>query len=375
MFHNTLATLDEDTISSLPDMAWASPLYSRSQIDVAGRVLARDDSPEVSASGDNLLTDDVPYDRWAEFEIALTAINNWRSSHSFPLNTLQVGLRRLASQVDVHSVVAQRIKRLSSIEAKLRRFPTMKLSQMQDIGGCRAVVRSVRHVNAIVAFFRASNIKHKLDHLDNYIEKPQLSGYRGVHLIWRYYSDKNSTYNGLKIEMQLRSPLQHAWATAVETVGTFIRQALKSSQGEAEWLRFVALMGTALAYRERTNPVAGTPSNKRELIRELRRAAKKLDVENRLTSYGQALQVLGQPDAKTAHFFLLALNPKARSVRITGYRASELETANKEYISVERSGADAVLVSVESLSLLRRAYPNYFLDTRVFLNALRRVTG
>ena len=138
MIHNTLATLDEDTISSLPDMAWVSPLYSRSQIDIAGRVLARDDSPEVSASGDNLLADDVQYDRWAEFEIALTAINNWRSSHSFPLNTLQVGLRRLASQVDVHSVVAQRIKRLSSIEAKLRRFPTMKLSQMQDIGGCRA---------------------------------------------------------------------------------------------------------------------------------------------------------------------------------------------------------------------------------------------
>jgi hypothetical protein len=38
-------------------------------------------------------------------------------------------------------------------------------------------------------------------------------------------------YNDLKIEMQLRSQYQHAWATAVETVGTFIGQALKSSIG------------------------------------------------------------------------------------------------------------------------------------------------
>jgi len=31
---------------------------------------------------------------------------------------------------------------------------------------------------------------------------------------------------------------------------------------------------------------------------------------------------------------------------------------------------DAVLVSVESLSALRRAYPNYFLDTSAFLESV-----
>jgi len=36
---------------------------------------------------------------------------------------------------------------------------------------------------------------------------------------------------------------------------------------------------------------------------------------------------------------------------------------------------DAVLVSVESLELLRRAYPNYFLDTRAFLNALKQAVA
>ena len=33
-------------------------------------------------------------------------------------------------------------------------------------------------------------------------------------------------------------------------------------------------------------------------------------------------------------------------------------------------GSEAVLVSVESVDALRRAYPNYFLDTKVFLAAV-----
>jgi len=350
-------------------MAWAVPQSSKSQVDSAGDILVRDYFSQVNGAGETLQDD---YRDFAELEGAFVIINNWRSSHSFPLNTLQMGLRRLSKHIDPNSLVAQRIKRLSSIELKLRRFPTMKLSQMQDIGGCRAVVRSVRHVDALVALYKGSGIKHKLDHVDDYIRTPQRSGYRGAHLIYRYYSDRKTTYNGLKLEMQLRSPLQHAWATAVETVGTFIRQALKSSQGEAEWLRFFAVMGSALALREQTPLVPDTPTNRRTLVRELRKAARELDVDGRLTSYGAALRTLEEPSAKKAHYYLLALDPGARSVAITGFKSNELDKATRNYLAIERAGTDAVLVSVESLELLRRAYPNYFLDTRVFLNALKR---
>lgn len=96
--------------------------------------------------------------------------------------------------------------------------------------------------------------------------------------IYRYYSDVNKAYNGLKIEMQLRTKLQHAWATAVETVGTFIRQALKSSQGEEEWLRFFAFMGTVIALREKQSLVPGTPQDRSKLVSELRKYASQLEV-------------------------------------------------------------------------------------------------
>jgi len=45
--------------------------------------------------------------------------------------------------------------------------------------------------------------------------------------------------------------LQHAWATAVEAVGIFTKQALKSNIGDGEWLRLFALMSSEIAVMRR----------------------------------------------------------------------------------------------------------------------------
>lgn len=348
-------------ISLAPIMAWATPQFTRPQINAAAKaIIANGAAAE-------------------ELDEAYVIVNNWRAIHSFPLNTLQIGLRRKAKRVDPNSLIAQRIKRLSSIDLKLRRFPAMKLTQMQDIAGCRAIVESIAQVYGVRELLEESEMKHKLAHTDNYIKDPKSSGYRGIHLIYRYYSDKNETYNDLKVEIQLRSKLQHAWATAVETVGTFTRQALKSSQGEQSWLRFFALMGTYLAEREHSAPIPDTPTNRKELKQELQECARNLDVINRLPAYGTALQVFTEPDFQHSDYFLLRLEPSASKVTITGYRQNELERASSDYLAIERaianrtdSVSDAVLVSVESMTTLRRAYPNYFLDTRVFIDAVKK---
>lgn len=341
-------------------MAWATPQYSKGRVDTAGSILISEESPENA----HLI------------EEAQIVTNNWRSSHGMPLNTFRKTLRLYATRLDSQSLVAQRIKRLSSIELKLRRFPTMKLSQMQDLGGCRAIVNSVQTVNSLVSVYTKSTIKHKLVDIDDYIKSPKSSGYRGIHLIYRYYTTyKTEAYNGLKIEIQLRTGLQHAWATAVETVGTFISQALKSSQGEEGWLRFFALMSTAIAQREKGAIVPNTPSDKRALTIELQSYVDKLDVVRILEVYAAALQTVTQPSTKNAQYFLLQLDPSARTVAVTGYRANELERASNEYLESERrinekTGAQAVLVSVDSLASLRRAFPNYFLDTSLFIAAV-----
>jgi ppGpp synthetase/RelA/SpoT-type nucleotidyltranferase len=120
------------------------------------------------------------------FSDDLPKINNWRAALAHPLNTFQMNLRRSATRVDSEALIAQRTKRLVSIEAKLKRFPKMKLSQMQDIGGCRAVVKSVAAVRKLVSFYLGeSAIKHQRASIDDYIAKPQPTGYRGIHLVYR----------------------------------------------------------------------------------------------------------------------------------------------------------------------------------------------
>lgn len=315
---------------------------------------------------------------WEEYEAALGVINNFRAIHGHPLNTFQTTLRIKGRQVDKGIIVAQRIKRLSSIELKLTRYPTMTLSQMQDIGGCRGVVSSVADVNKLVASYLKSDLKHKLHTYDDYMLSPKPTGYRGVHLIYRYFSDKIDTYNTLKIEMQLRSQYQHAWATAVEIVGTFTKQALKSSQGEDEWLRFFALMSSAIAHMEGTPIVPNTPDDKGALVAELNAVAEQLDAVGRLRTYGTAPQVLETAEAKGNHFFLMELDAAEMQLQITGYKSQNLEDAASAYLAAETrfaqraTGGDAVLVSVESLASLRRAYPNYYLDTYMFVELVER---
>ena len=214
--------------------------------------------------------------------------------------------------------------------------------------------------------------------MDDYIAKPKISGYRGIHLIYKYNSEKIADYNGLYIEIQIRSKLQHAWATAVETVGTFLNQPLKSSLGEVKWLRMFALMGSIIALREKSKVlVPDTPTTKAELVAELRTLVKELDVIDSLQMFSTAINISQPGEKKDKHYFLLKLIPSQQQMTVSSFSRRQLDQATAAYLEVEKElktqqGTDAVLVSADSLANLRRAYPNYFLDTQVFLNELSR---
>ena len=60
--------------------------------------------------------------------------------HAFPLNTITMDLRQKVKRVRPGANVVQRLKRARSMLAKLQKEASMRLTQMQDIGGCRAVV-------------------------------------------------------------------------------------------------------------------------------------------------------------------------------------------------------------------------------------------
>ncbi len=340
---------------------WITPKYSRGQIDRAGDVL-RDSRSSVF-----------------QIQEAYEVLNNWRSSHNFPLNSLQMLLRKNATRAEETALVVQRLKRVSSILLKLKRFPSMKMSRMQDIGGCRAVVSSVEKVKAVRESFMHGRARHILSLQKDYISNPKPSGYRGIHLIYRYKSDSNPEFNDLQIEIQIRTYPQHAWATAVETVGTFLDQALKSSEGSERWLQFFAYTGSAFAALEKSPLVPSVPVGE-ALTKGITAEASKLKVVEKLSAYGTALKIIEDRHQADAHYYLLALRPAEHRLDIKPFRADQLDQASHEYMGIERgieteSGAQAVLVRADSVEALRKAYPNYFLDTKVFIAFLNKITG
>jgi Region found in RelA / SpoT proteins len=98
----------------------------------------------------------------------------------------------------------------------------MQLARMQDIGGIRAILGTMKKVRRLERVYRERKLQHELVSSKDYIAEPKTDGYRGIHLIYRYKNLQESSYNGLLLELQLRTKLQHAWATAVETMGTFL---------------------------------------------------------------------------------------------------------------------------------------------------------
>jgi (p)ppGpp synthase/HD superfamily hydrolase len=303
-------------------------------------------------------------------------IQNWRTSHALPLNVFQAVLRSRAKRVEERVIVAQRLKRFSSIMAKLVREPSMKLSQMQDLGGCRAILSSVREVDDLYAMYRgndplfadATSVK-----CYDYLRHPKPDGYRGIHVVGRYNarSIARESWNGHRIELQLRTRLQHAFATTVETVTTFTRSPLKFGSGPTEWRRSFSLMGSALAVRESTSLVSDTPTDYKELIQELRECTKALKVRERLRGWADALRALPRSNLKGFKWILLVLDTKAHTIRTRGYSVrQEAAKAIEEIEQSKQEELDAVLVWVGSISDLRAAYPNYYADTKEFIEAL-----
>src|SRR5690606_18658096 len=77
-------------------------------------------------------------------------------------------------------------------------------------------------------------------------------------------------------------------------------------------------------------------------------------------------------------YHLITLDSSARTVTIRPFPVARLEEANLAYAAIEArtkvgEPVEAVLVSAGPVELLRKAYPNYFLDTQVFVRQLQKL--
>ncbi len=357
-------------------MAWTGRKYTKGQVDRAGEAL-------IALGKEDPARED-----------AIAVVDNWRSCHAYPLQVIKMTLLHRAKKINSKALIAQRMKRRPSIEIKLLDNPNMKLSQMQDIGGCRAVLQNVTEVKRLVAAYKEfhaksgkgqSKSRSSWDGSDvfDYIKRPKPDGYRSVHLIFRFQSPspEKKVFNGQRIEIQIRSKLQHAWATAVETAQLFTGQALKARVKNAneDWLRFFALTSAAFARREKSAQVPGTPENKDDLCRELKAIVDRENIITCLLGWNNTIQFIEEKAGRDAqaHAFLMVLDPAKTTLRVWSFSKDQLAKAEAQYKQQEKETESdpriqVVLVSVDSVRALPKAYPNYYVDTKDFVNAVQR---
>lgn len=314
------------------------------------------------------------------FMHALRVMQEWRNLHAVPLNSVNMSMRKVTQGFEGNPLVARRLKRAPTIVNKLKTNSGMALARMHDIAGARVILDDCIALRRLVERLDESRIRHSVHRDYDYLTTPKPDGYRSLHRVYRFKgSGPTVDHDGLLVEVQLRTRTQHAWATAVETVGTFLRQSLKRREGDQDWLSFFRHIGSAFAYLEGENPDPAIGFTRDELFGYVREEARRLGVKRKLAAFAKALGVSSRHSNRGVFLLHLRGGPDsddALALDVHSYPLSRFAEAEAAYRRMEEtagSSDDVVLVSAASTNGLKRAYPNYFLDTGAFLGLLERV--
>lgn len=306
----------------------------------------------------------------------------WRDCHSYVLHSFQAVIRsKIKSGKFKNALVAQRLKRMPSIVKKLVRFDTMKADRMYDIVGVRVILGSIADVRRFDELIKSMKSQHKLVLPEkDYILHPKADGYRSLHLVFRYGNQKHEELNDLKVELQIRTQLQHSWATAVETLGVLKEASFKSGEGDENIKRFFKLVGALFSvYETKILP----EDFKGRALDDIRKEI--LDIDSRL-SLVKSLQGVAatasyieeQSNGRFSGYHVLELDSASKKVRLIPFKADQLEQAESYYRAREEDtrneqAVSVVLISAGNIKAIKKAYPNYFLYTRTFINNYRKV--
>lgn len=129
-------------------------------------------------------------------------------------------------------------KSTSSIVEKLRR-ESIRLTQMQDIAGCRIVVSDASTQQKAIETLVRRFPTHAL--IDRRARSSH--GYRAVHVV--------VTSDGKQVEIQLRTVLQHQWAELSEKLSDMLDPTIKYGGGDTEIRAFLSRMAAWVAAVER----------------------------------------------------------------------------------------------------------------------------
>jgi ppGpp synthetase/RelA/SpoT-type nucleotidyltranferase len=164
---------------------------------------------EIDRLGDRLRIEVSPQD--------LRTLDAYRSSFAASYLEVLKTVRQLAGV----AVSGRPAKSTTAIVDKLNR-ESIRLTQMQDIAGCRVVVASIAEQNALVEAITSHFAQSRV------FDRRQFAshGYRAVHVV--------VCLSGQMVEVQVRTQLQHLWGEISEKLADKFGVALKYGGGKAD---------------------------------------------------------------------------------------------------------------------------------------------
>ena len=308
-------------------------------------------------AGEQLLDDSLIETDADAFYEAADILSFWRFSHEVALEKAFLLIQDVSLRHDKEAIFAKRLKRMVSIVRKLKRFQKMKLKNMQDIGGCRIILTSEKRLRKVLRDLRKKP-EFRLEkgfRAKDYIQKPKDDGYRGYHLIGKFEDAKGQVKS---IEIQLRTQIEHYWATALEIVDLFTGQALKSNLGDKQWKDFFlnvsqqfAVMETIHLYEnlefeekfQKYTEVLNGKNNELISCGKVQKYSNSLNVVERFNAFAASLQVVDTKltalEATEYGYVLLEIDIPNSNVSTSFFPNDKPQDAEEAYISSEKEAA------------------------------------
>lgn len=306
---------------------------------------------------------------------AIEILSFFRWIHTHPMFNFRIFLQNKCKNIwQKNALISQRLKRRPSIIKKLELNENMALSTMQDIWWLRVVLNDIKDIeklrNEIRKWEENPAFKNTFIKEYDYITTAKSSWYRSLHLIYKY--DKNITKEEeCRIEIQIRTKVQHAWATAVEVMGTYLNEPLKQSIWSDDFLdlfKDISLLFQKV--EEKTSIDSVFLENLKNRV-ESTRLIEILHWFSTWTKFNRKIFKW----KKDHHFLLIILDTSNKTIWLEWFSKKNLDKANLRYSELEQESRkwnkEIVLVSVNSIKKLEKLYPNYFLDTKDFLSILK----
>lgn len=244
---------------------------------------------------------------------------------------------------------------------------------MDDVAGCRLIFPDIESLYRFRDQVHKSRSRHKLKNDEDkydYMKAPKDTGYRGIHDVYEY--DVNSThgrrYKGLLIELQYRTFVQHAWATAVEVVGFITQSQPKFQEGDKRYEVALSYASEIIA-RAHEGMKSCHPD-----IEDAQVVEKFLECDHDL-GLMPMLRALNSADADvTANKNVILIfgdNDGGRpDLETRSYR--DATEALRELFDLEKlhPGKDIVLVRADTSDEVRVAFRNYFADAQEFIRLI-----